>query len=142
MAYLGYLKTLQRETGAGDGVLFLHEIIRDAQGEPQAIGDALLSDLFRIADGLLFPSRYESFGIPILEAGLAGIPIFCSDIAPFRESAGDAALRFHPEAAPEDIAARIITALSNDHRLALRRRVRLDYTWDAIYRRSIAPLLQ
>src|SRR5262249_24978045 len=66
---LGYIKTLQRETGAGDSVLFLHEIFRDAQGVPRPIGDALLSDLYRLADGLLFPSRYESFGIPILEAG-------------------------------------------------------------------------
>ncbi|MDZ4718864.1 MAG: glycosyltransferase [Roseiflexaceae bacterium] len=141
-AYLGYLKTLQRETGAGDGVLFLHEIIRNAQGEPQPISDSLLSDLYRLADGLLFPSRYEAFGIPILEAGLAGIPIFCSDIAPFRETAGETAVRFHPEAAPEDVATRMITALGSDQRIALRRRVRLDYTWDAIYRRSIVPLLQ
>jgi len=36
----------------------------------------------------------------------------------------------------------MITALGSDQRIALRRRVRLDYTWDAIYRRSIVPLLQ
>jgi mannosylglucosylglycerate synthase len=141
-AYLGYLKTLQRETGAGDSVIFLHEAIRDAQNDPLPISDSLLSDLYRLADGLLFPSRYESFGIPILEAGLAGIPIFCSDIAPFRETAGDAAIRFHPEAPPEEVARRIIAVLGEDRRIALRRRVRLDYTWDAIYRRSIVPLLQ
>jgi glycosyltransferase involved in cell wall biosynthesis len=140
-AYLGYLKTLQRETGAGESVIFLHEIVRTPAGEPEPISDALLSDLYRLADGLLFPSRYEGFGIPILEAGLAGMPIFCSDIPPFRESAGDAAVRFHPEAPPEDIARRIIVALSDDRRIALRRRVRIDYSWEAIYRRSIAPLL-
>jgi glycosyltransferase involved in cell wall biosynthesis len=139
---LGYLKTLQRETGAGESVIFLHETIRTSAGEPIPVSDVLLSDLYRLADGLLFPSRYESFGIPILEAGLAGIPIFCSDIAPFRESVGDTAVRFHPEAPPEEVAARIIAALRDDRRIALRRRVRLDYTWDAIYRRSISPLLQ
>jgi glycosyltransferase involved in cell wall biosynthesis len=141
-AYLAYLKTLQRETGAGASVVYLHEHYRDAQGEPVPLSDAILADLYRLADGLLFPSHYESFGIPILEAGLAGIPIFCSDIAPFRETAGDAALRFHPEAPPEDVAARIIDALRDDRRIALRRRVRIDHTWEAIYRRSIAPLLR
>ncbi len=141
-AYLGYLKTLQRETGAGDSIVFLHEAVRDATGQPLTIGDELMSDLYRLADGLFFPSRYESFGIPLLEAGLAAIPIFCSDIAAFRETVGDAAVRFHPEAPPEDVARQIITALSGDRRIALRRRVRLEYTWNAIYRRSIAPLLQ
>jgi glycosyltransferase involved in cell wall biosynthesis len=140
-AYLGYLKTLQRETGAGESVVFLHEAERDAQGEPRQIGEGLLSDLYRLADGLFFPSRHEGFGIPILEAGLAGLPIFCSDIAPFRETVGDAAVRFHPEAPPEEIAGKIIAALGEDRRIALRRRVRLDYTWDAIYRRSISRLL-
>jgi glycosyltransferase involved in cell wall biosynthesis len=140
--YLGYLKTLQRETGAGNSVIFLHEHYRDAQGEPLPLSDAMLADLYHLSDGLLFPSHYESFGIPLLEAGLTGIPIFCSDIAPFRETAGDAALRFHPEAPPEDVAARIIDALRDDRRIALRRRVRIDHTWEAIYRRSIAPLLQ
>jgi glycosyltransferase involved in cell wall biosynthesis len=140
-AYLAYLQTLQRETGAGSSVVYLHEHYHTAQGEPALISDAVLADLYRLADGLLFPSHYESFGIPILEAGLAGIPIFCSDIAPFRETAGDAALRFHPDAPPEAVASRIIDALRDDRRIALRRRVRIDYTWEAIYRRSIAPLL-
>jgi glycosyltransferase involved in cell wall biosynthesis len=101
----------------------------------------MLADLYKLADGLLMPSRSEGFGIPIVEAGLAGIPIFCSDIAPFRETAGDAALRFDPASPPAVVAARIAAALHDDARAALRRRVRRDYTWDAIYRREIVPLL-
>ena len=42
-----------------------------------------MSDL---ADSFLFTSRAEGFGIPILEAGLARLPVFCTDIPPFRES--------------------------------------------------------
>jgi glycosyltransferase involved in cell wall biosynthesis len=87
------------------------------------------------------PSRSEGFGIPIVEAGLAGIPIFCSDIAPFRETAGDAALYLDSAVPPAATAARIAAALQGDARAQLRRRVRRSYTWDAIYRRAIVPLL-
>ena len=90
---------------------------------------------------MLFPSAYEGFGIPILEAGLAGIPIFCSDIAPFRETTGSAALYFDLREAPTAIAVKIATALHEDARAQLRRRVRQEYTWEAIYRRSVLPLL-
>jgi glycosyltransferase involved in cell wall biosynthesis len=139
--YLAELQELRRATGADEAIVFLYEAYTDERGQPRPLSDALLSDLYRLADGLLFPSRAEGFGIPILEAGLAGIPIFCSDIAPFRESAGAAALRFDPAAAPAEVARAIAAALRADERVALRRRVRLDYTWEAIYQRAIAPLL-
>lgn len=140
-AYIAYLKTLQRETGAGESVIFLHEHAPRIQGEAVPLSESQLADLYKLADGLLFPSRYESFGIPLLEAALVGIPIFASDIPTFREITDDAALRFHPEAPSEEIAQRILLALQNDRRIALRRRIRLDFSWEAIYRRSIAPLL-
>lgn len=140
-AYLAQLQELRRATGDEQSVVFLYECLTDAQGRPRPVSDALLSDLFRLADGLLLPSRYEGFGIPLLEAGLAGIPIFCSDIAPFRESAGEAALRFDPDAPPAQTARRIAAALRTDARCAFRRRVRLSYTWEAIYQRDIVPLL-
>ena len=43
------------------------------------------------------PSIFEGFGMPVLEAMAAGIPVACSDIAPLREVAGDAALFFDPK---------------------------------------------
>jgi mannosylglucosylglycerate synthase len=101
----------------------------------------MLGDLLRLADGLLFPSRYEGFGIPVLEAGANGLPIFCSDIPPLRATAGDAGVYFAPDDAPAAIAARIAAALDTDPRARLRRAVRTRYTWEAIYRREIRPLL-
>ncbi|MFN8477283.1 MAG: glycosyltransferase [Kouleothrix sp.] len=76
---------LRDAAGGHDTVIFLYEQYCDANGLPRPVSDAMLADLFRLADALLFPSAYEGFGIPIIEAELAGIPIFCSDIAPFRE---------------------------------------------------------
>ena len=51
--------------------------------------DAVIADFYRLADALLMPSREEGFGIPVLEAGLSRLPIFCADIPPLRELAGD-----------------------------------------------------
>jgi glycosyltransferase involved in cell wall biosynthesis len=50
--------------------------------------DALLA----IADALVFPSRYEGFGAPLVEAMSAGTPVVCGDHPAMREVAGDAAL--------------------------------------------------
>jgi glycosyltransferase involved in cell wall biosynthesis len=55
-----------------------------------------LIGLFRRAWAFIYPSTFEGFGMPVLEALAAGIPTACSDIPPLREVAGDAALAFDP----------------------------------------------
>ncbi len=141
-AYLAQLEARQRESGAEGSILFLYRAYVDAQGQPRPVSDAIMADLYKLADGLLFPSTSEGFGIPIVEAGLVSLPIFCSDIAPFRASAGDAALYFSPTDQPAAIATRIAEALRADPRYHLRRRVRMQATWDAIYRHTIVPLIE
>lgn len=139
-AYLSELLTLRQSSGAGEGIIFLYEIFTDEAGRPRPVSDAMIADLFRLCDGLLFPSRYEGFGIPMLEAGLNSMPIFCSDIPPLRATVGPAASYFQLADPPEQIAQLIAETLLADPRFALRRRVRTMYTWEAIYRRDIAPL--
>jgi glycosyltransferase involved in cell wall biosynthesis len=140
-AYLGELINLRESSGAGAGIVFLYEVFTDEAGRPRPVSDAMLADLFHLCDGLLFPSRYEGFGIPMLEAGLSGMPIFCSDIPPLRATAGPAASYFQLANPPAQIAQMIAETLLADQRYALRRRVRTLYTWEAIYARDIAPLL-
>jgi glycosyltransferase involved in cell wall biosynthesis len=55
-----------------------------------------LMALYDRAWAFVYPSTFEGFGMPVLEAMAAGIPTACSDIAPLRELAGDAALLFDP----------------------------------------------
>ena len=98
-------------------------------------------DLYLLADALLFPSTREGFGIPILEAGLAHLPIFCTDIPPFRESAQDNAYYFSLDESPVIIAVRIKSVLACDSRYRLKHRVMQEYRWEQIFTNKIEPLL-
>jgi glycosyltransferase involved in cell wall biosynthesis len=60
----------------------------------------VLLALFRFAQALVFPSTFEGFGMPVLEAMAAGIPVVCSDIPPLREIADGAAHFFEPSSSP------------------------------------------
>ncbi len=59
--------------------------------------DEEVTGLLRSAAALLFPSRYEGFGIPSLEAMLQGCPVIASTAPGLMEVCGDAALHFHPD---------------------------------------------
>jgi glycosyltransferase involved in cell wall biosynthesis len=55
-----------------------------------------LFELYRGARGFIYPSTFEGFGMPVLEAMAAGIPLACSDIPVLREVAGDSPIYFDP----------------------------------------------
>lgn len=61
-----------------------------------SISDAQVSALLHDATALVFPSLYEGFGIPPLEAMLKGCPVIASNIPPVVEVCGDAVLYFDP----------------------------------------------
>jgi glycosyltransferase involved in cell wall biosynthesis len=133
--YFETLRTLRRELKLENTILFLVELT------DQYIPDAVISDFYRLADALFMPSREEGFGIPILEAGLAGLPIFCSDIPPLRNLGGSNATYFSPDADPVELANRIVNHLAFDSVFRMRVRARREFSWEGIYARQIAPLL-
>jgi glycosyltransferase involved in cell wall biosynthesis len=61
-----------------------------------AVSDLELKVYYRNATALIFPSFYEGFGFPLVEAMAVGCPVACSNIASLPEVAGDAALLFNP----------------------------------------------
>ena len=133
-AYLDELRMLKREREVEDAVVFLNEF-----GE---VDDATRRDLYSLADALLLMSEREGFGIPILEAGLARLPVFCSDIPPFRESASQWAHYFALDLSPDDIARQIAECLDSDARYGLKQRVIREYAWPRIFQDKIEPLLK
>jgi glycosyltransferase involved in cell wall biosynthesis len=68
--------------------------------------DEDLEGLYGLASAFAFPSLYEGFGLPVLEAMRRGVPVACSDRSSLPEVVGDAALVFDPES-PRSIAGAI-----------------------------------
>jgi glycosyltransferase involved in cell wall biosynthesis len=60
------------------------------------VNDQELKALYENALGFIFPSLYEGFGLPVLEAMQSGCPVLCSSAASVPEVAGEAALYFNP----------------------------------------------
>ena len=75
--------------------------------------------LYRRAAALVFPSLYEGFGQPPLEAMACGCPVACSNAASLPEVVGDAARLFDPES-PEDMAAAVEDVLDHSAEWARR----------------------
>ena len=124
-----------RRGWGGEAVMAAAEPLR-RQGRVRFLGfvpDEDLPSLYAGAAALVYPSWYEGFGLPVLEALAAGVPVVASTAPALREVAGDAAVYADPGDA-EGLAAAIATALDADRRAssvreARRRRARC-FGWE------------
>ena len=96
------------------------------------VGGELLEGLWALADAFVFPSLYEGFGLPVLEAMARGVPVACADASSLPEVAGDAALLFDPESVEQIATA--VRRLLDDRALAAQLVARgheraAGYTW-------------
>lgn len=131
--YLAELKLLSRELGVSEQVVF----VADELG--QNLNDRTVSELYAIADVLLFPSAQEGFGLPILEAGMARLPAAIAQIPIFDEVGGADTWRFAVEATGEQVADAVLAAADTPP-ARLFRRVRREFRWDALIDRQLLPL--
>ncbi len=98
-----------------------------------------LAELYRNAACLVLPSRFEGFGLPVLEAMASGTPVVCADEPALREVGGDAAV-FVPAGRVAD---GIERALADRERLVAAglARARL-FSWEETARRTVAVYLE
>jgi glycosyltransferase involved in cell wall biosynthesis len=126
----GRLESEARRLGVRDDVRMLGAL---SQGE--------LEDLYAAARGLVTATRWEGFGIPVLEAMARGVPVACSVLPVLHEVAGDAAAFFDPESA--DAVAAALAELAAGGEAVERRRAAgqaraAGYTWQAAAEGTVA----
>ena len=134
--YKQALLDLRGQLNLQNSVHFLAEVTAEF------VSDAVIADFYRLADALLFPSREEGFGIPLIEAAFSSMPVFCADIPVLRELGGEDVSYFDPDADPISSAEKIAARLHSEATSRWARRAKRSYAWDAIYIRSIEPLIR
>jgi len=108
------------------------------------VNDNELKALYKNSAGFIFPSLYEGFGLPVLEAMQAGCPVLCADSASLPEVGGDAALYFDP-LNPDDLASLIDRFLADQ---ALRKNMEArgleqssKFRWEATARNTLDKII-
>ena len=134
--YFEKLQSLRTSLSLEANAFFLAELVTEY------LPDEVVSDFYKLADALLLPSHEEGFGIPLLEAGLAGLPVYCADIPPLRDLGLNYVNYFSPDGQASDIASMILEQLSSSPLVGFRTHVRSRYAWREIYRKHIEILIR
>jgi glycosyltransferase involved in cell wall biosynthesis len=140
MAYFQELRALRQRLGVEDEVCFVFESGPDAD-QHFIIDERVVGDLFRMSDVMFMPSHREGFGMPVLEAGLVGLPVICTNVPAAEEIGAEDAIIFDADQNPDQLAGQLLTLTESSQIYRLRRRVRQRYTWHAIFHRDIKLLL-
>ncbi len=111
-------------------------------GEKMTADRIAIRDLYLISDILFLPSIQEGFGIPIIEAGMIRLPVFCSAIPPFKNIGGNNVYYFNLDDPPDEIADKIIRIISTLKPQRLYKYVTNNLVWDNIYITMLKPLLE
>ncbi|HEX6567125.1 MAG TPA: glycosyltransferase family 4 protein [Chthoniobacterales bacterium] len=133
-AHLSGLKQQAADLAMTDRVIWVNERFQ--------VDEQQLRSLYLAADALLFSTRQEGFGLPLLEAAAFRLPIFCSDIEPLRSNLADNVVKFDLRASPRNIGETISQALKTDLAFASRKRLLMNHSAQTLYREKIEPLLR
>ena len=133
-AHLSGLKQQAADLGMTDRIIWVNERFQ--------VDEQQLRSLYLAADALLFSTRQEGFGLPLLEAAAFHLPIFCSDIEPLRSNLPDNVVKFDLRSSPRNIGGTISKALKTDLAFASRKRLLMNHSAQNLYREKIEPLLR
>ncbi len=141
LAYYQTLRDLRSQLGVENEAFFVYES-GNTQDGGRMVDMPVVSDLLRVSDLMLMPSHREGFGMPILEAGLLGIPIFSTAVPAAVEIAKENFHLIQADADPEQLAKLIVDTLGTKSEHCLRVEVRRNYTWKRVFEKDLLPLLQ
>ena len=133
-AHFAGLKRQASELGVTDRVRWVNEHF--------FVDDAQLRSLYLVSDALLFTTKQEGFGLPILEAAAFRLPIFCSDIEPLRSNLPPGSIPFDLRCSPRNISLAIAESLKQDRGFLSRKLILQRHAARDLYRAKIEPLLQ
>jgi glycosyltransferase involved in cell wall biosynthesis len=102
------------------------------------VKDEMMRDLYSLADCLLFPSKQEGFGLPILEAALHRMPIWCNKVPAFWALQGEGMFMINELAQLSEA----IRWLEAQPTFRLQRQVRQSYDLNLIYNRYYKSLIE
>lgn len=140
MQYYQSLLSLRQELGVTGEARFIYESGPDPR-QPYLIDEDMVGQLYRLADVVLLPSRREGFGIPVLEAGLAGVALAATGVPAALEIGQEDFIAIEAGRTPESLAGELLSWSQHDRSQRLRRRVRQNFTWGQIFEHDILPLL-
>jgi glycosyltransferase involved in cell wall biosynthesis len=135
--YYRSLIALRERLGVQDELRFVYELDGGLKIDLETV-----AELYHAADVAFIPSHREGFGMPVLEAGLLGLPVFSTAIPASAELGGDAVHIFNADDDPGTVAGQIAEWAGGDLLHRMKRRVRQGFTWQAIFAKQILPLIQ
>ena len=140
LEYYHSLLQLRQQLGVEQEARFVYES-GPLPGVGYKISLPVVRELYRTCDVLFMPSHREGFGMPILEAGLIGMPIFCTSIPAAKEIGDQDVFQFSEDTPVISVADSLINWAQASPTQRLRKHIRQNFTWQAIFQHDILPLL-
>jgi mannosylglucosylglycerate synthase len=128
------LKRMTGELGIQEMVSWVNELFY--------VDERHLHSLYTVADALVFPSRQEGFGLPVLEAAIHRLPVFCSNIEPLKSIALSSTLLFELQDAPRYVAEKIHSYFDQDAIFKRKKHFLREYSAERLYVEKIEPMLR
>jgi glycosyltransferase involved in cell wall biosynthesis len=134
------LLALRKDLELADQVVFVYEGT-SRFAKPLLLDEGIVAELYRLCDFVFMPSLREGFGLPVLEGGLVGKPVICTEVPVLEEVGEEFVYLIRRDETPEQVGARILAWAEEDRSYRFRKRVRQEYTWQTIMERGVEPLL-